>query len=326
MSKVMTVCGEIPVQSLGKTLMHEHLVIGMPGWELDTLEAGPNRRDLIARCVDRIEELKAYGYQSMVDPCPNDLGRDIDFAREVATRTGFNIVAATGFYNETFGGNGYWQMKSLYTSDFVERLAELMIRELTEGTRTGVRPGIIKLATSRGNITAYERKVFEAGARAAIATGVPITTHTEGELGDQQQALLTGFGVSPDRIIIGHCCEALDNDYLDGLLQRGSYVGFDRFGIEAIRSDAARVDSFLRLWRQGAARQIVLSHDCAFCLLGNIMPPSTIDHPRPVHQPLHLEQVIIPQLRDAGVSADDINMILVENPRRYFGTSYAVKH
>ena len=45
-------------------------------------------------------------------------------------------------------------------------------------------------------MTDHERSVLRAAAMASIETGAPITTHTdEGQLGDEQQRLLTEFGV-----------------------------------------------------------------------------------------------------------------------------------
>ena len=35
MPKVMTACGPIDASQVGKTLIHEHLVMGFPGWEFD---------------------------------------------------------------------------------------------------------------------------------------------------------------------------------------------------------------------------------------------------------------------------------------------------
>jgi len=40
---VNTVTGAIRTQDLGVTLMHEHILIGYPGWEADTLRPGPSR-------------------------------------------------------------------------------------------------------------------------------------------------------------------------------------------------------------------------------------------------------------------------------------------
>jgi len=308
--------GQVRPEDLGKTLMHEHLLCAMGGWELDTSASGPDRRDLLAMCVDRVQELQAHGYRAMVDPCPNDLGRDLDLMGEVSARTGFTIIAATGMYNDTGGTNAYWRMKALLNADFVDRLADLMIAELTDGVG-GIRPGIIKLATGYGAMTDYERKVFAAGAKAAQATGTPITTHTEGVLGDEQLALLREHGVAPQGVIIGHSCQSTNAAYLDGLAAAGAYLGFDRFGIEEICSDGHRIESLLRLFRQGASEQLIVSQDTVWCLRGAALPPPMAEV-MARHEPLHVERVIIPRLREAGLSQADIDTLLIANPRRFF--------
>jgi phosphotriesterase-related protein len=105
---INTATGKIAADALGRTLMHEHLVIGLTGWQSDTRIAAPDRRSMIAACIDRVEELRDAGFSTLVDPCPNDLGRDVDLIGEVAARTGFNIIFATGLYNESRGGSFYW--------------------------------------------------------------------------------------------------------------------------------------------------------------------------------------------------------------------------
>ena len=105
---INTVTGAIPVSQLGVTLMHEHLVIAYPGWESDTLNPPASREDFLAVCVDKVQQMQEVGVQSMLDPCPSDLGRDVTLAAEVAARTGFNIVCATGLYKEEEGGSAYW--------------------------------------------------------------------------------------------------------------------------------------------------------------------------------------------------------------------------
>ena len=72
---VNTVTGAIRTQDLGVTLMHEHILIGYPGWEADTLRPGPSRAEIVEIAVDKIQSLQEIGIQSMLDPCPNDLGR-----------------------------------------------------------------------------------------------------------------------------------------------------------------------------------------------------------------------------------------------------------
>lgn len=318
MQTVTTVTGPVPATALGKTLMHEHLVVGFAGWEADSLAKGPDRSELVARCVDQIEALKAAGYSSLVDPCPNDVGRDVDLMGEVSVRTGFNIIAATGFYNEALGGNAYWRMVALYDPDFVDRLAELMICELEQGVDGGLKPGIIKLATGAPAMTPYETKVFQAGAKAALATGAPITTHTDAVLGDVQLSLLKSLGVPAHRIIVGHCCGSRDHGYHMGLVGAGAYVGFDRFGVEDICSDADRTASLLEMLGAGAGQHMIISHDSVWCLRGQMLSPERAARLAKTHTPLRFEQHIAPQLRAAGVEQSEIDRLLTDNPRRYF--------
>jgi len=313
---ISTVTGAVGLDDLGKTLMHEHLVVGSSGWELD-----PNPKlswqDELLLCVDRIEELKAAGYRTLVDPCPNDMGRDVKILFEAAARTNFNIICATGFYTEEQGGNRYWVNLSQWDPDFVDRLADLMISELTDGVKAvGVRPGVIKLSTAHPPMTDYERKVFTAGAKASLATGAPIMTHTDAVLGDEQAALLISLGVAPHKIIIGHCCGSSDHSYHRKIIDSGVYVGFDRFGIEMLAPDESRVESILKLLREGLWKQLIVSHDTTCSFRGNIDVSSMLD--LTVHQPLRFERVIAPRLLQAGVSKAELEGLLTENPKRYF--------
>lgn len=313
--QIATVTGFVSPAELGKTLMHEHLMVAMAGWELDAPAPGQSWREMVEICCDRIAELQAAGYRTLIDPCPNDVGRDVNLMAEVAARTGFNIIAATGLYNEVLGGNAYWRIKAMRHPDFIDQLADLMVRELTEGVGdSGIRAGVIKLGTGPEPITDYETKVFTAGARASLATGAPITTHSDAVHGDAQVRLLTSLGVPAHKIIVGHSCGNPDHAYHMGIVASGAYVGFDRFGLERICPDEVRTRSLLRVIGAGALRQVIVSHDSVWCHRGQSAPEGLLATPGP----LHFERVIAPQLRAAGVSAADLDTLLVTNPRRYF--------
>jgi len=199
-------------------------------------------------------------------------------------------------------------------------MAELFIRELTEGVvGTGIRAGIIKVGTGHGTLTDYEKAVFEAAAKASLATGAPITTHTdEGRYGDDQQAFLTGHGVPAHRIVIGHSCGTSDSSYHEVIARNGSYLGFDRFGIDMLHPDTERVASLARLVKAGFGRQIVVSHDSVWCWNGMPFPPAIQEQMEKTWNPTHFIKRIVPQLRDAGVSDAQIDALLLDNPRRYF--------
>jgi predicted metal-dependent phosphotriesterase family hydrolase len=105
----------------------------------------------------------------------------------------------------------------------------------------------------------YERQIFEAAAKASVATGAPITTHTDqGTVGDEQQRLLTSLGVPAHRIVIGHSCGTSNHDYHLGIARGGSYLGFDRFGLDMLRPDAERTRSLLRLIQKGVGDRVVV--------------------------------------------------------------------
>ncbi len=318
--EVQGVCGKIGLADLGRTLMHEHLLIGYPGWEADTVRLGQSRAEMVKVCVDKVEELKAGGIDSMLDPCPADLGRDVELIAEVAQKTGFQIICATGLYKEEEGGTAYWKFRSNFGPQ-VEAMAELFVHELTEGIgETGICAGIIKVGTGHGAITDYEKVVLEAAARASLETGAPITTHTDqGKLGDEQQEILTSHGVAPHRIIIGHSCGTDDHDYHMKIAGRGSYLGFDRFGLDIVFPDDSRIASLAKVVQAGAAAQVVVSHDTVWCWRGQPLPdPAGMAAVAANWHPLHFVRNVAPRLREAGVSAEQIEMMTVENPRRFF--------
>jgi len=320
MTTIRTVTGETTPEKLGRTLMHEHLVIGYPGWDSDSARPGMSRAEMRAVCLDRIAELKDGGIDAMVDPCPSDLGRDVEFIAEVAQKTGFSIICATGLYKEEEGGAAYWKFRSRFGPQ-AEAMAEVFIRELTTGVgETGIRAGIIKVATGHGAISDYERTVLQAAALASNETGAPITTHTDdGKLGDEQQAILTGYGVPAHRIVIGHSCGTDDHDYHMKIARGGSYLGFDRFGLDMLQPDDKRVAALLALVKKGASSHVVVSHDSVWCWRGQPIPfPELSASLAPNWHPLHFVRNIAPRLRDGGATDAQIEQMLVENPRRYF--------
>ncbi len=319
MTEIQTVTGATTPDRLGRTLMHEHLAIGYPGSDVDWVNPGPSRRERVERCVDRIEEMKAIGITAMLDPCPSDLGRDVELMAEVAQRTRFSLICATGLYKEAEGATAYWKFRMNFGS-VVEAMAELFIRELTDGVAgTGIRAGIIKVGTGHGTLTPYEQAVFEAAAKASLATGAPITTHTdEGRYGDDQQAFLVGHGVPAHRIVIGHSCGTSDSAYHNVIARNGSYLGFDRFGLDMLHPDAERVASLARLVKEGFGRQIVVSHDSVWCWNGMPFPSGILEQMEKIWNPTHFLTRIAPRLRDAGVSDSEIDALLLDNPRRFF--------
>jgi phosphotriesterase-related protein len=321
-ASIHTVTGRARPDELGLTLVHEHLLIGYPGWAMDALAPRFDRESVRSRAVDRLQELKAYGVETFVDPCPIDLGRDVEFMADVAQRSGMRIVCATGAYKEDEG------LTYTFGALPVEDIEAIYVKELTEGIGgTGIRAGLVKVATGSTQITPYERKLLVAGGRAAAAVGCPVLTHTDGaSLGLEQIALLTAQGVPVHRILVGHSDGRDDHAYHRALADQGAYVGFDRFGIESILPDAQRIESVRKMVSAGYARSICLSQD-SVCgsWLGRpvfhgkvVVTAESIAQHLPNWEPTHLFKRILPRLRECGVTEAELRTILVDNPRRYF--------
>ncbi len=319
MATISTVDKTITPDDLGKTLVHEHLQIGMPGWEFDPLISRPALSETVAVCIDRIAELQDAGFKSMIDPCPSDLGRDVTLMAEVASRTGFNIMCATGLYTRELGAATYWDMQLRMNPDTAKYVADGYIKDITEGIGdTGIKAGLIKLSTGNPPLSDYDAMLIEAAGHAALATGVPIISHTEAVLGDVQQERLTAMGVPAHRIIVGHSCGSDCFEYHMKIATGGSYLGFDRFGLAMVQPDTTRVASLARVIDAGAGDRVVISHDTVWCSLGSFIPEDKMAELGVNTTPMHFTNVIVPQLLEAGVTPAQIDTMLTDNPRRYF--------
>lgn len=319
---INTVTGTVEASNLGFTLIHEHLAAGWPGWEFDM--HGFDRKGAVAGAIEKLREIKQLGVTSFVDPCPMELGRDPTFAAEVADQTGMNVIMATGLYNDALGIPVHFRMMD------IDGIAEIYERELTEGMlNTGIKAGIIKTAvggipgiTPEGQgITANEEKTLRAAARAHKATGAPILCHND-EFSPGGREILDIFqdeGVDFNRVLIGHADGVGDLRYYFDILDRGAWLGFDRFGIEAICSDKLRLAGLFGLLAVGYDR-IMLSQDAVHCWFGRGGEAiQRLMNSSPNWNYSHVCKHIIPTLRQGGVTQEKIDTMMIHNPRAYFG-------
>jgi len=312
MTTVQTARGPVDTTQLGPTLMHEHVVTRSPGVQ----ENWPHlwdRNSILDIAERKLAELHRRGIRSLVDLTTVDLGRDIDLIAAVARRTQVHIVVATGVW---------WMPQRYFSAHGVDAVADLFIRDISQGiANSGVKAAIIKCATDTAGVTPVIDNVLRASARAQKATGVPISTHTwaAGRTGELQQAIFAQEGVDLSRVIIGHSGDSEDLGYLRGLMERGSTIGMDRFGLENFLPTSKRVEVVAKLCAEGYAAKMVLSHDanCWTDMLSEEGKRKT----RPLWHYNHISDDILPALRKAGVSDDQIDQMLVHNPRAIFEAS-----
>jgi phosphotriesterase-related protein len=320
---VETVTGPIAADQLGKTLIHEHFVFGYPGFHGDDSLGGFDEQDALETGITIALQLLSFGVDTVVDPTPNECGRNPELLKEISERTGLQIVCATGFYYEGEGATPYFKFRQgLGTAE--EEIYEMFKKEITEGIRnTGIKPGIIKLASSKGVITEYERMFFKAAARVHLEEGTVILTHTqEGTMGPDQVELLIDLGCDPKKIVIGHMCGNTDTDYHVKVLEKGAFIAFDRFGIQGMvgaPNDDERIRTLIKLVSLGYTNQIMLSHDTVNHWMGRpLILPEVIQEKMKNWHPAHLFENIIPELREQGMPEENIRTMLEINPSRLF--------
>lgn len=310
MAVVPGVLGPIDTGALGFTLMHEHVLIA--NWAMR--QSFPDYVDvpaLVERAAGELRTAREHGVDTIVDLTPINLGRDVHVLRAVAERSGMQIVAATGFY---------WNEEPWMEAWDHDALLRYLMRDLTEGIQgTSIRAGILKCATDRHGVTEANRKLLEVTARAHRRTGAPISTHTSAahRTGLAQQHVFEAEGVDLSRVVIGHCGDSEDLDYLERVLRRGSTIGMDRFGVDVILPTAQRVKTIVELAKRGFAGQMVLSHD-ASCHIDWFPSRESLRRAVPNWNFLHIPDDVVPALREAGVAESAIRQMTVDNPRRIF--------
>jgi phosphotriesterase-related protein len=307
---INTVTGTVTPEQLGQTLMHEHVFVEYGGPSFGFVKPGRQRDEVVSICTNQIDEIRQFGVETVVDPTTCDLGRNVVLMAEIAQKANFNIICSTGIYSSAT----YVRMRQRLGGSS-QAVTELFIQELTEGIdHTGIKAGIIKVVTGSPVITAEEHELLLAAAKASVETGAPIITHTDGILGDEQQRILTGAGVSPQQIIIGHSCLSRSFDYHMRILRCGAYLAFDRFGMPGM-SDEARAASLLKLLEAGCAPRLFVSHDSVWYWVDG---PKIGTGAYKNWVPTNFFTRIIPMLRYGGVIDEQFKTMLQENPRRFF--------
>lgn len=313
---IRTVLKDVPPEALagGATLFHEHLsmsydfmlelrqgfatLLSTPGRESPALPpaARPWFMEDLEVMVEEMRAAKSEGVACIVDAGHPDMGRDLQFLKQLSARSGMPIVAGFGYYAQPF-----------YPPQ-IERWSEEQIAyELLRQARTQPVGALGEIGTW-DVMTPTERKVFRAVGRTQVATGMAVFTHTNFGKGAMEQLdLLESVGVKPGRVAIGHVGGLSDPkaELIKAICKRGAFVGFDRQGGP---SDPAQVPLVMALLEAGYADNLLFSSD--FTLAADLKRNGGPGYAKTV-------TVFAPKLRQAGVPESTLHSILVDNPRRF---------
>jgi phosphotriesterase-related protein len=319
MVKVPTVGGDVDASALGATLMHEHIFVLSTEINQNYTETWGDEKGRVQDAVRQLQALKSHGIDSLVDMTILGLGRHIPRIQRIASRVELNILIATGIYICDDLPAFFRLPNSDSSADLLQIMMDTFVRDIREGIDdTGVRAALLKCATDSRGMTPSAEQSFRAVARAHGETGAPISTHSHAGTrgGLEQQRIFKEEGVDLSRVVIGHSGDTTDLDYLEKLMQQGSFLGMDRFGIDPILSFGKRVDTVARLCDRGYAGRMVLSHDAA-CYMDRF-PEDSLKDNTPNWHFLHIGNNVLPALKACGVTDSQIHTMLVDNPRHIF--------
>ena len=334
--KIQTVLGPIAPTELGRTLMHEHVLCDLrpPATRADndlgpeiTLEnvwqmnygRGIGRAgrkymlDLEDIATREVRMMKHDGGDAIVELTCGGLSPDPRGLQRIAAGTGVHLVMGCGYYV-----NDYQDPKNQGRT--VEDFADEIIGQVLKGAwGTDIRAGMIGEIGCTAPWTDTEKRVLRAALVAAAETGAAINIHP-GRDPDQPQEIADFIKAADhptERIVISHIDRTIfDEPRLLKLADTGVTIEFDLFGQENayyglsdidMPNDATRLRLIRALIDHGHLDRVVISHDICFrtrlASFGG-------------HGYGHIFRNVVPMMKKRGYSADEIDAILVRNPRR----------
>jgi phosphotriesterase-related protein len=320
--QVQTVKGPVDTAELGQTLMHEHVFVLTADMQQNYPEEWGSEDERVADAVGKLQALAAVGVRTIVDPTVVGLGRYIPRIQRIAEQVDLNIVVATGCY--TYDDVPFFfhhrgpALNAAVGAEVPDPMVDLFVRDVEDGIAgTGVRAAFLKCAIDAPGLTPGVERVMRAVAKAHQRTGVPITVHTHpgSQSGLVVQRVFGEEGVDPGRVVLGHSGDTTDADHLSALADAGFVLGMDRFGIYLETTFEARCDVVVEMCRRGYAERMVLSQDTS-CYIDWIDPQVMALLPQWTYT--HIHEEVLPYLREHGVTDEQIETMLVTNPRRYF--------
>jgi len=340
---VMTVCGERDIDELGVISPHEHILIDIRNQftvfpeatrkyyaeqkvtirNLDVLSRDPYAvmDNLIMNDVELAErellEFKKAGGDTVVDATVRDIGRDPEALKRISRSTGMNVIAGCGYYTQ-----------DTHPPDMerktVDEIKDEMVRDITVGMQgTEIRAGVIGEIGTSEEIHPHEKKVLIAASKAHNETGVGIIVHIYpwAQNGLEAIKILTDNGVPPNKVSINHVDVEIDVEYCKKIADTGAYFEFDNFGKEyfidkryrgfaggVFARDFERVRALKALIDAGCLSHIFMS--CDVCL-------KTLLHRYGGWGYDHVLTHIVPMMREEGITGEQIDTILRENPKKF---------
>ena len=317
MPTVETVTGPLDADELGLTLIHEHFRVTDEAGRAQFPHLYDEEREWAAAISDA-NAVRGHGVTTVVEPSAMFHTRDADFSRRVAEASGLNVVLATGIYT-------YEYLPQFLLNRDEDAIAAIFVHEIENGIQgTGIKPAFIKCAADAPGVTANIEKIHRGAARASNQTGVPIMAHSRPASGTglEQMRLFREEGVDPTKVQIAHTGDTDDLDYIERLLETGCWIGMDRYGLNIFLPTEPRNATVLALLERGYVDRMFLSQD--YCSTIDWFPLEVQDYLKANEVPdwsmTFLFEQVIPELKSRGMTDEQLDQMMVENPKRWLGS------
>lgn len=303
---IQCVEGSIQSDQLGKTLIHEHVLVDFIGAESTGYHRW-NRAEVVKKVLPYLREIKDLGFESLVECTPTYLGRDPKLLKMLSEQSGLNILTNTGYYGAR---NNQFIPKRIFPES-AWQLAGRWIKEWEQGIEgTGIKPGFIKISVDPDSILSImHRKLIRAAAITHRATGLTIASHTQNALpAFQQLAILKDEDVAADAFIWVHAQAEKDPSQHIKAAREGAWISLDNVNRKEIER---YVQMIKNLKDQDLLHRVLISHDAGWYTPGEKNGGDF----RPYTD---LSEYLIPALIKAGFNVEDIDQLLIHNPAEAF--------
>lgn len=301
-----SVSGAHPIDSMGLTLIHEHLLVDFIG--ADSVSTDRYDRDsVITKVLPYLLEVRRFGVKTILDCTPSFLGKDPELLRLLSEKSGIQLVTNTGFYGAV---DGKYLPPHAFTES-AEQVSDRWIEEFEKGIEgTGIKPGFIKISVnSETPLRKVDAKLVRAAGTTHQKTGLRIASHTGPWFAAVQEvAILQEMGVDASAFVWVHAQAESDFHNFKKAADLGVWISWDGIGWEV----ESYVDRLLFAKENGFLDQVLISHDAGW------YKPGEVD--RGDFQPFTaIFTDLIPALNAKGFTKEDWKMLLIENPKRAFG-------
>jgi phosphotriesterase-related protein len=303
--QVITVNGAIRPQQMGKTLIHEHLLVDFIGADKISFDRW-NREEVLIVVLPYLLEVKKRGVKTFLDCTPAFLGRDVHLLQLAAQKSGLQILTNTGYYGAV--DNKY--LPEWAFTETAEQLADRWTAEFEKGIDgTDVRPGFIKIGVNPGPLSELHRKLVRAAGLTHLRTGLTICSHTGPALAAFEEIEeLQRTGVHPSAFVWVHAQGESNKNLYTKAAQLGAWVSLDGMGWGDWENYASWIDL---LKSNRLLHRVLISHDAGWYKPGESNGGNFIGF-------TNLFEKVFPVLRQKGFTQDDFDQLLIHNPAEAF--------